>query len=186
MVDLGYQRADMRGYGAVVGILEERPFRRHRPRRSGGANIGQSLLDADRPVRSLHDEHEIEIAIAHFANLPIFRPAAEQCANVFRGLRAARAGSPDRVSDTSRGRVHSPSSISFDDRTWNIRAAKDETGVGRILFAVGAELLDDSVHLDFIENADLPESQRRAILRGEIFDLAGERESGAAGPHRRR
>src|ERR1700676_2324263 len=83
MVDPGYRRADIWSYGNVVGILEECPFRRHRPRRPGGANIGQSLLDADRPVRSLHDKHEIEIPIAHFADLPIFRVVAEKCANVF-------------------------------------------------------------------------------------------------------
>ena len=83
MVNPGYGRADMGGYGNVVGILEECPFRRHRPRRPSGANIWQSLLDADRSVRSLHDKYEIEISIAHFADLPIFRPAAEQRANVF-------------------------------------------------------------------------------------------------------
>src|ERR1039458_4803029 len=82
MVDLGDQPAYMRSYGNVVRILEECPFRRHRPRWPSGANIWQSLLDADRSVRSVHDKYEIEITIAHFAHLPIFRPVAEERASV--------------------------------------------------------------------------------------------------------
>jgi hypothetical protein len=83
MVDLGYQCAYMRSYRKVVGILEERPFRRHWPRRAGGANIRQSLLHANRSVRSLHDEYEVEIPIADLADLPKFGPTTEKRTNVF-------------------------------------------------------------------------------------------------------
>src|SRR5208282_4150716 len=44
--------------------------------------------------------------------------------------------------------------------------------------AVSAELLNNLAHFGFVENADLSKSQRGAILRGEIFDLTGELESG--------
>src|ERR1700722_15183553 len=83
MVDLGYRRTGIWRYGKVVGMFEECPFGRHGPRRPGRANIRQSLLDADRPVRTLHDKYVIEVSIAHFADLPIFRPVAEQCPHVF-------------------------------------------------------------------------------------------------------
>ena len=84
VVDLGYQRAYMGRDGGVVAALEEGPLRRHRPRRPGGANVRQRLLDADRALRSLaHDKDEIEIAVAHFADLPILWPTAEPCADVF-------------------------------------------------------------------------------------------------------
>ena len=46
------------------------------------------------------------------------------------------------------------------------------------MFAVSAELLNDPTHFSLVKNAQLPKSQRRAILRGEIFDLTGEGESG--------
>ena len=82
MVDLGYQRAYMRSDGGVIGILEECPFGRHRPRRSSDANIWESLLDANGPRRSFHDKYQIEISIADLAHLPIFCPVAEKRANV--------------------------------------------------------------------------------------------------------
>ena len=90
MVDLGYQRAYMRCDGSVVGILEERPFRRHRPGRPGGANIRESLFDADRPLRALDDENKIEIPIAHFAHLPMIRPSAEHRPNGFEACEQRR------------------------------------------------------------------------------------------------
>src|ERR1700722_1509915 len=82
MVDLGYERAHKWGYGNVIGILEKCSLRRHRPGGPGGANIGESLLDTDRPIPSFHDKYEIEISIAHLADLPIFHPVAEKRANV--------------------------------------------------------------------------------------------------------
>jgi hypothetical protein len=83
MVDLGYQCAYIRSYGNVVGILEERSFRRHWPRRPSGANIWKSLLHTNRSVRSLHDEYEIEVAIANLADFPNVGPTTEKHANVF-------------------------------------------------------------------------------------------------------
>ena len=93
-MDLRNQPADMGGDGTVVGVFEECPFERHRPRRSCRANIRQRLLHADRSVRSLHDEHEIEIAVADFPHSPIFGFGSEQRANVaeFRDQRKQAPG----------------------------------------------------------------------------------------------
>jgi hypothetical protein len=67
----------MRRYGSIIRILEECPFKRHRPRTPGNADIGQSLLDANRASRPFHDEHEVEISVANFADPPAVRSPAE-------------------------------------------------------------------------------------------------------------
>ena len=110
----------------------------------------------------------------------MIRAAAEHRANVFEIAQGAQADFANRVSGTSRVCVHSPSSTPLiHPRALGISTPpKDETGVRRVLFAISAELLDDSVHLGVIENTDLPKRERGAVLRGEIFDLAGERKSG--------
>src|ERR1700730_8981056 len=59
-------------------MLEIGPFERNRPGRPGGANIGKGLLDADRPLRAVHDEDQIEIAVAHFTDPPIVRPGPKK------------------------------------------------------------------------------------------------------------
>src|ERR1700733_6872911 len=57
-------------------------------------------------------------------------------------------------------------------------AAESQAGVRCILPAIGAELLDYPAHLRIGKNADVSEGQGRAILGGEIFDLAGKRQGG--------
>ena len=77
VIDLGNEPADVRRDGAVVRILEVCPVEGHRPGRAGGADIGQRLLGAHRPLRALHDEHQVHIAVPHFADLPGFRHTAQ-------------------------------------------------------------------------------------------------------------
>jgi hypothetical protein len=55
------------------------------------------------------------------------------------------------------------------------RAAKFQAGIDGVLLSVGTEFVDDSIHLPLVENADVPERERRAVFAGEIFDFARKR-----------
>ena len=67
----------MRSDRAVIGVFIKSPLERHRPGGTRGAHIGQRLLHAHGAFGSIDQKHEIEVAIAHFANLAIGRLTAE-------------------------------------------------------------------------------------------------------------
>ena len=78
-MDLWNPPADVRGDCPIVRIFKECPIERHRPRGSGGAQVGQRLFDANRAAGPFDDEHEIEVSVADFADLPVLGSRPERC-----------------------------------------------------------------------------------------------------------
>ena len=63
--------------GRQLGLMHERQMfimrarKRQRPALADKAHIGQRLFDGNSAVRPFHDEHEVEVAVAHLADRPI-------------------------------------------------------------------------------------------------------------------
>jgi hypothetical protein len=78
VIDGGNEPADVGGDSAKIRVLEMSAFRRHGPSRTRDPNIGQRLLETDGPRRSVHQEHQVQVAVTHLPDAPVLGTPAQQ------------------------------------------------------------------------------------------------------------